>query len=182
LDAKTLSDLGNELKVAKANSAAANDFAQRNEQTPTGWWNWGPGGKIAQTLAPGGENLPSMEQDSIQLAAGSKPAAIQRLTQGEIGWLRGAAPSITNTQAANLPFQKRYNDAMIQAAAKKSFYDSFQRVRGTLAGADDAWNSYAATRFDPRGAYIRPNRDQLNGAIKAQSAATTGGPQLLGVE
>jgi hypothetical protein len=182
-DKKTLDSLEAVREAATDNASAANDFAERNEQTDTGPWHGLWDGKGASLLHTRGyENFPAMQADSIQLAAGAKPAAIQRLTQGEIGWLRGAAPNIANPISANQPLQQRYNDKMIQASAKQSFYSSYQRVKGNLAGADDAWNAYQAKRFDPTGAYIKPTKAQQNAALKQQSAQATGAPVFLGAE
>lgn len=183
-DQQTMADIGADYKTAAANNAYANDFARRNEQTDTGdilGTNWGQ--MLSQMVGRRGyENYPIMNMESIALAAGNKPEAIKRLTQSEVGWLRGGAPSIGNPRASNAEFQKYYGQRYVQAAAKKSFYDSFLRTKGSLDGADDAWNRFASQRFDQQGNYIRPDRGQMNAALKAQSKAATSGPTLLGME
>jgi hypothetical protein len=169
-----LKDVQAQYKTAHEASEAANDFAIRNESTPTGGLlgiPLGIGPSLGQSLGyRGSENYPAMQRDQLSMVAANKPASMQRLAGPEISLLKGTGPSLGNQGPANAPMQKYYNNQDILNSAQQSFYSNAQRQGMTVSQADDAWNQYQRQRFDPQGNW----RAQANAALQAKSAAARG--------
>ena len=123
-----------------------------------------------------------MDQKNLALAIAARPAGFPLRSQGEVQWLKGVAPSVGNSIEQNSQFQKDFGNQMVLHSARKAFLDSYERVKGSLDGAEQAWDTWGHQHFDARGRYTRPNRQQQNAALVNQSAKATGGAEYLGPE
>jgi hypothetical protein len=194
----------------------ANKFRVLNAQTPTNWFT-GTGlvqGAEGMGGWNGAANFGEMNDINTRLAAANKPAAIKQMTQRELAWLKGTAPSAGSTYDQNAKLVENYNNRYAYTKAKLAFYNAWAKSHNnSLNGAPDAWNDFDDQHFDSSGKYIstaqiqnqrqrrqaaasqvatddgsaappsapppgvpsqKPNRAQLNGAVKAISAANRG--------
>ena len=157
-----------------------NDFAIRNEQTPTGGLLGLP---FAARLAKNSpafakllgvqdpDNLAMMDSDSLEAASAKTKALTARPSQMEFGKFIGAVPTVQNAAGENRQFQQKANAANVMAQAQASFFQSWADKRRTTTGALPAWLAFQQQHFDTAGNYYHDPSTNPDLGIKPSANA-----------
>lgn len=167
-------------EAGQALAHSSNDFAIRNETTPTGGALAIPGfAQVFKALGLRNTNdLSQMQADQTKAATAATHALSPRPSTFEFQKNLEATANIGQPLAANLPIQHMNNNNRVFNQAQNTFYQTYHQKYGTLAGADQLWDKFAGQHFDAQGNYLGAPAPAAPAARPAPGAAIPSGSAI----
>ncbi len=155
----------------------AQRFLKLNAGKNTGGWLGAPlvGGFVRDNATAGDPDYAQMEGITSAVAPGLRPPGSGSSSDKDVQFYRRGFPNIESPYQSNVATGRRLQEQSDRDAAYAAWRDKWFQVKGSLLGADTAFNQYWSKKTQGGDPYI-----DKGAALKARSANRQ--PRLLGIE
>jgi hypothetical protein len=156
-----------QLKEAREGSVAAQDFARQanlfvdlNKKSGTGLINKIP--FVSEVRSAFDPNLAQMDALTSRMAPAQRVPGSGTTSDRDLALYLKAVPNVDRPGEANAAIARDMTTTAKQRADRAAFLDRWAAERGTLMGAEEAWNARSTrAKAAPPGARNKPSLDDI---------------------